>query len=194
MLNEGKFFMLKYGLIAVALVAQPALAQETNTMSGLRIEARVGYETPTVSDGAVYKLGNSASIGGEIGYDFPASEKVTVGAFVNYDYASAETCDGLGACLGSNGNFVAGGRLGLNVGEKAQVYAKVGYDQFSLKATIPGFTGTEKLNGVHGALGADFNVSQQLYLGFELDYADLGEFAGINFQRRHVAAKAGFRF
>jgi outer membrane immunogenic protein len=188
--------MKKYALLALALLAQPALAQDGDSeykTSGLRIEARLGWETPTVSDGAVYKLGQSVSVGGEIGYDLPVSEKVTVGPYFTYDYANSETCDA-GACLGSDGNWNAGARLGINVGSKAQVYVKAGYNEMRLKASIPGFTGVETLNGPAGAIGADFNLSKSAYAGFELAYADLGEFADINFQRRFVAAKVGMRF
>ncbi|MFM5955260.1 MAG: outer membrane beta-barrel protein [Novosphingobium sp.] len=187
--------MKKYMLLALAFVAQPALAQDEGVkMSGLRVEARLGWETPTVSDGSVYKLGNSVSAGAEIGYDVKVSNTVTVGPYFTYDYASAETCDGAGNCLGSDGNWVAGARLGFNVGERAQIYVKGGYDQFRLKAAIPGATGTETLNGPGGAIGVDFAISKSAYAGFEANYADLGSFAGINFQRRHVAAKVGMRF
>lgn len=188
--------MKKYALLALALVAQPAFAQDGDSeykTSGLRIEARLGWETPTVSDGAVYKLGQSVSAGAELGYDMPVSEQVTFGPYVNYDYADTKTCDA-GTCLGTDGNWSAGARIGFNVGEKAQVYGKIGYDEMRLKATIPGFSGVETLSGVGGSLGVDFNLSKATYAGFELNYADLGEFAGINFQRRHVAAKIGMRF
>ena len=139
-------------------------------------------------------LNQSVSGGAEIGYDILVSQSVTVGPFANYDYSSAETCDGAGNCLGSDGNWVAGARLGFKVGSKAQVYIKGGYDEFRLKATIPGATGVQKLSGPSGSIGADFNISKSAYVGFELNYADLGEFAGINFQRRHVAATVGMRF
>lgn len=187
--------MKKYMLLALAFVAQPALAQDEGVkMSGLRVEARLGWETPTVSDGSVYKLGNSVSAGAEIGYDVKVSNTVTVGPYFTYDYASAETCDGAGNCLGSDGNWVAGARLGFNVGERAQIYVKGGYDQFRLKAAIPGTSDTVNLNGPGGAIGVDFAISNSAYAGFEANYADLGSFAGINFQRRHVAAKVGMRF
>lgn len=186
--------MIKYLAVLAAFVATPALAQgaQDAKQSGLRLELRVGYETPTVSDGAVAKLGNTATIGGEAGFDVPLG-KVTVGPFVNYDYGSAKTCE-LGVCLGSDGNIAAGGRLGYNVSPKGQVYAKLGYDSFRLKASIGGFSGVEKLTGVMGALGYDHTVGKNIYVGVELDYADLGRFEGINFQRRHVAVTGGLRF
>lgn len=187
--------MRKFCLLALAMIAQPALAQdgEEAKLDGVRVELRGGYETPTVSDGAVYKLGNSATIGGEVGFDIRAG-KVTIGPFVNYDYGNAETCDGAGNCLGSGGNFLAGARLGIDLGTKTQLYVKAGYDDFKLKAQIPGATGTEHLNGVGAAIGVAFNLSRNAYVGIEANYADLGEYAGINFQRRHVAATIGARF
>jgi outer membrane immunogenic protein len=69
---------------AIALaVAAPAAAQtdsDTNSYDGFRAEARLGYETPTVSeDEDIYKLGSAVSYGGEIGLDIAVSPTVTVG-------------------------------------------------------------------------------------------------------------------
>lgn len=183
--------MMKYAAVVAILAAQPAFAQEA-VLSGARVELRVGYETPTVSKGSVYKLGNSASIGGEAGYDIPVGA-VTVGPFVNYDYSSAKSCSA-GLCLGSDGNLAAGGRVGYNVGSKGQIYGKLGYDRFRLKASVGSSSGVENLEGVMGAIGFDYNLSSHAYAGFEIDYADLGSFMGLNFQRRHVAATVGYRF
>jgi len=185
--------MKKFLLLAATLVAQPALA---NDFSGLRAEVRVGYETPTVSglgDGKVYKLGNSASIGGEFGYDVPVSEKVNLGPFINADYANAKDC-GAGLCLGSGGNLLVGGRVGLAVADAAEVYFKLGYDQFKLKASALGAEGSKSLGGVGGELGLNYKIGRKFYVGASLNYADLGEFAGLNFQRRHVSLHIGSRF
>lgn len=182
----------KLGLLAAALLAQPALAEDYK-LSGARVEARIGWETPTVSDDDVYKLGQSVSFGGEVGYDLPVSTKVTVGPFVNYDYARSKDCyDGL--CLGSAGNLAAGGRVGVNLGERSQLYVKAGYDSMKLKASMDGLSDSKSLDGVMGAIGFDYSLSTSAYVGVEANYADLGSFAGINFQRRHVAATLGMRF
>lgn len=192
-LQQGEFMrFIKYGLISAALLAQPALADEAR-LSGLRVEARVGLETPTVSDDDVYKLGQSVSIGGEIGYDIPVSAKVTVGPFVNYDYARSKDCAS-GYCLGSDGNLAAGGRIGINLGSALQLYGKLGYDRMKLKATYEGDSGTETLDGVMGGIGLDYNLSSKAYVGVEINYADLGSFEGINFQRRHAVLTGGIRF
>jgi outer membrane immunogenic protein len=187
--------MKKIVVLAAMLAAQPALAQET-PFSGLRAEVRVGYETPTVSglgDGHVYKLGNSASIGAEVGYDVPVGGKVAVGPFVNYDYAEAKDCID-GVCLGSNGNLLVGGRAGVALSPKVEAFFKLGYDRFRLKASIDGATGHKNLDGVGGELGINVLISQRAYAGFSIDYADLGSFQGLNFQRRHVAVSVGTRF
>lgn len=187
--------MKKIVLLAAMVAAQPAFAQDAK-FSGLRAEVRVGYETPTVSglgDGEVYKIGNSASIGGELGYDVPLGNSVTAGPFINYDYADAKDCVD-GVCLGSNGNLLTGARVGVAVTPKVEAFFKLGYDRFRLKASIGSRTGHENLDGIGGELGVNFVVSQRIYAGFSLNYADLGSYEGINFQRRHVAVQVGTRF
>ncbi len=57
-----------------------------------------------------------------------------------------------------------------------------------------GIDGSKTLSGVQGAVGFDVNVTRRVYLGAEINYADLGSFAGAHFQRRHAAVTAGARF
>lgn len=192
--------MKKIILLAAIVAAQPAIVQtafaQDAKFSGLRAELRVGYETPTVSglgDGEVYKFGNSASIGAELGYDIPVSRKVSVGPFINYDYARAKDCEG-SYCVGSDGNILAGGRVGVALGDKVEGYFKLGYDRFRVKETLGSLEATTNLDGVGGELGANYQFSQRLYAGFSLNYADLGSRGGANFQRRHVSVQVGTRF
>jgi outer membrane immunogenic protein len=183
-----------------ACVPGVAMAQEEaptgNPFAGARVEARIGYETPTVSgDGEVYKIESNVSYGGEIGYDAALSEKVTLGAYANYEFSNVELCDG-GTCLGEKGNLGVGGRIGFVLSPKAALYGKVGYASFALKASIGGVSDTDNLGGVQGAIGAEFAVAKHVYLNVEASYADYGELydTGVNLQRRHVAAGVGFRF
>jgi hypothetical protein len=44
------------------------------------------------------------------------------------------------------------------------------------------------------AIGVNVNLSANVCGLAEINYADYGRFAGINLQRRHVAAGIGFRF
>jgi outer membrane immunogenic protein len=72
--------MKKYLTIALAIACVPgvAAAQDMDEsqaapaadFGGVRVEARIGYETPTVSeDNDVYKIGSAVSYGGELGFD-----------------------------------------------------------------------------------------------------------------------------
>jgi outer membrane immunogenic protein len=186
--------MNKYLLLAAVFIAQPALAQQddevTYTRNGTRIEVRAGYETPTASAGTIYKIGNSASIGGEIGYDFAVGHDVTLGTFANYEYAHTSDCYA-GLCIGAKGNVQAGLRAGLNIGKRAQLYAKGGYDSFTLYASSDGYEAAMALHGPMGAIGVDYNITKRAYIGFEVNYADLGKLDGIDIARRHVAVTVG---
>lgn len=181
------------GIALAAIFGCAGVAHAGTSPISVRGEVRVGYETPTVSQGSVYKLGNSASIGAEGGVDVAVSRSTRLGAFVNYDYANAQTCSG-GICLGSDGNIAYGGRIAFALSPKVDIYAKAGGDSFRLKATEYGYSGSQTLSGPMGALGLTVATSTHTYVGVELDYADLGRFAGVNFQRRHAALSGGVRF
>lgn len=186
-----KLMSCSLALLAGLMAAAPAMAKEGPV--SVYAEARLGYETPTISDGSVYKLGNSASVGLEVGGGINLSRSTNLGAFVNYDYAKSQTCE-YGYCLGSDGNLAYGAKLQFRVGERLRLYGKLGGDNFSLRASIPGATATKQLNGVMGAIGMNYDLSRHVYLGAEVNYADLGQFAGSNFQRRHAALTAGIRY
>lgn len=190
--------------VAAAFVCLPGVAAAQdyagdagpdNAFAGPRIEARIGWETPTVSDGtgAVYKVGQAVSYGGEAGFDLAAGKKVTIGAYVNYDVSNVDVCDGTD-CLGEKGNLSAGARIGFAASPTVLIYIKGGYNSITMKAKSGGFSGEETKGGVGGALGVEFVVRKHVYAFVEGNYADYGDFYGINLQRRHVAAGLGVRF
>jgi outer membrane immunogenic protein len=184
--------MIKYVVsAAVALaVSTPAFAAD---FTGPRVEARIGWETPTVSgDGDVYKLGSAVSYGGEIGYDLKAGRNVTVGAYGSLEKSSVKDC-AEGYCLGVDYNWQAGARVGLGFG-RALGYVKLGYSNLKLNASVDEFSGNETKGGVGGGIGVDVTAGKRLYWGVEANYSDFGKIEGINFQRRQVAAKVGVRF
>lgn len=184
---------------ALACVPGIAAAQDSepqNDFAGLRVEARLGYETPTVSgDGDVYKIGSAVSYGAELGYDLALSDKVTFGPYVNYEFSGVELCDG-GTCIEEEGNLSVGGRVSVAMSPTVALYGKAGYASIKLKAVSGGLSGTDSKGGVYGALGAEFAVTKNVYVNVEAAYADYGDFYGTGFylQRRHVAAGVGFRF
>lgn len=189
--------MKKYVALAVLMACAPSVAfaqdkPEPKT-NGVRVEARIGYETPTVSGGGqVYKIGSAVSYGGEIGFDLKAGKNVTVGPYATYEFSSVSLCD-VGGCLKEDGNLGAGGRVGFVAGRGTVVYLKAGYARISFKGT-GNITGTESKDGVQGAIGVDVNVGKNVYVMTEIDYADFGKLSGVNLQRRHVAAGVGVRF
>lgn len=190
--------MKKFVALAALAACVPgaALAQDKSAdakLDGVRIEARLGYETPTVSDDSgVYKIGSAVSYGGEVGFDLRA-KKVTFGPYALYEASSVSLCDG-SDCLKENGNLGVGGRIGFIVSPKVVIYAKAGYAHISFKASSGGASANANKDGVQGALGVDVNVTKNVYLMGEFNYADYGSFYGINLQRRHVAAGVGVRF
>jgi outer membrane immunogenic protein len=183
--------MLLAAIAALLVVPGVAAAQD---ISGPRVEARIGWETPTVSgDGDVYKIGQAVSYGAEAGYDVALSEKVALGGYVNYEASGVNLCDS-GYCIGENGNLGAGARLTFGLGGRAAIYVKGGYARISMKASSGGVSDSESKSGVQGGLGFEFGVASHVYAFVEGSYADYGSLYGINLQRRHVAGGVGFRF
>lgn len=184
---------------AIALAAAtPAVAQtgtDTNSYDGFRAEARLGYETPTVSgDGDVYKLGSAVSYGGEIGFDIAAGPTVTVGPYVSYEQSSVELEDeSTTESIEVGRNYQVGGRLGFGLGGMLG-YAKLGYSNIKLSLEGAGALDySDTKGGFGGGVGIEANIGQKGYWGFEANYSDFGKFEGINLQRRQVAAKVGIR-
>lgn len=183
--------------VAAVFACAPGVAFAQD-FDGARIEARIGYETPTISgddlgDEDVYKIGSAVSYGGEVGFDLRAGDRVVVGPYANYEFSSVEACDGAD-CLKVDGNFSVGGRIGYAVSPTVQIFGKVGYANITLSADTAFGDDSDSKGGVQGALGAALNIGRNAYGMVELSYADYGELYGINLQRRHVAAGVGFRF
>ena len=182
---------------AIACVPGVAAAQDTDTaphFNGVRAEARLGWETPTVSEsGNVFKIDSAVSYGGEVGFDVKLGRKVVAGPYAVYEFSSVKLCDGPD-CIREDGNLGVGGRIGVAVGPRALIYGKLGYARIRFTASSGGATGSESAEGVQGAIGLNVNLSRHVYGLAEINYADYGRFAGVKLQRRHVAAGIGVRF
>ncbi len=180
---------------ALAFVPGVAMAQDSDAkLNGFRAEARLGYETPTISGGgAVYKIGSAVSYGGEIGYDLKIGKTVQVGPYAAYEFSSVSLCNG-GQCLNEQGNLGVGARLGFAVSPKVVLYGKLGYARITAKYNAAAGGGSDNSDGVQGAIGVDYNLSKNAYVMAEIDYADYGKYYAVNLQRRHVAVGVGFRF
>jgi len=181
----------------LACVPGIAAAQDTGPaphFNGIRAEARLGWETPTISDSSgVYKIDSAVSYGGEVGFDAKLGRNVVAGPYAVYEFSSVKLCDTAG-CLTEDGNLGVGGRIGVAVSPTVLVYGKVGYARIRFTASSGGVTGSDSADGVQGAIGVNFNLGRNAYAMAEVNYADYGKFAGVNLQRRHVAAGVGLRF
>ncbi|TMJ13029.1 MAG: porin family protein [Alphaproteobacteria bacterium] len=185
--------MKKYLMIGAALAALSGAAQAQD-FDGGRVEARLGWETPTVSgDGDVYKLGSAVSYGGEVGYDLKAGTSVVVGPYATYEFSSVDLCDGTD-CLSVDGNLGVGGRIGFIAGSNALIYGKVGYARITISADDGVSQGSTSKSGIQGALGLEMNFGKSLYGKIEGNYGDYGKLFGINLQRRQLAVGLGVRF
>ena len=193
---------MKKVLVAVAaLVCVPgvAAAQESapsraSNFDGVRAEARIGWETPTVSDsGNVYKIESDVSFGGEVGFDFALGNNVVVGPYAVYEFSNVNICDGPD-CLEEDGNLAGGLRVGVAAGNNMLIYGKVGYARIDFTAISGAISVSEGQEGVQGAIGLNINFGKNFYGMVEANYADYGDFFGISLQRRHVAAGVGVRF
>lgn len=190
--------MKKYLALAAALACVPGVAaaqDQDGKFDGVRIEGRIGYETPTVSgDGQVFKIGSAASYGGELGFDLKAGNKIVVGPYATYEFSSVKLCDG-SDCIKEDGNLGAGARLGFAVSPTVLIYGKVGYARIKFSADTTVGSGSESRDGVQGAIGANLNLGKNLYASLEFNYGDYGDIAdGVGLQRRQVAGGIGVRF
>jgi len=185
-----------YALAAVlAFVPGAAMAQDADAkLDGVRAEARIGYETPTVSDSSgIYKIGSAVSYGGEIGFDLKVGSKVQVGPYAAYEFSSVKLCD-TGACIKEDGNLAVGGRIGVAVSPKVVIYGKVGYTHITFSANAAFGGGSASKDGVQGAIGVDYNINRNVYLMIEANYGDYGSLGSVNLARRQLAGGVGFRF
>ena len=185
--------MKKLLLAGAACACLPGVASAQD-LAGFRAEARIGWETPTVSgDGEVYKIGSAVSVGGEVGFDFAAGDKVVLGPYATYEISNVELCDGTD-CLEIDDNLGLGGRIGYAVTPGSMLYAKLGYARMKISATSGGVSGSESQGGIQGALGWEANFGKSFYGKIEANYGDYGGFYGINLQRRQLVAGLGVRF
>lgn len=195
-----KLLIISTALIATLPVA--ANAQNADGVVGPRIEARIGYETPTVSgdatggDDDVYKLGSAVSYGGEVGYDLKVGKNVTFGPYVNYELSSVKNCED-GYCVKVKNTFSAGARIGYAPSPNGVVYAKIGYANMRVEANDGVDSETQGHGGIQGAIGYEGNFSKKAYWKIEGVYSDNGELFDIpelNVQRRQLVAGVGMRF
>ncbi|WP_083925594.1 outer membrane protein [Sphingomonas sp. Mn802worker] len=210
--------------IAVALTAMPAMAQyeltEAPTHTGPRIEAKIGWDRPTldgllIDDGVTYRDQNGKSglaYGGEVGYDVQLNS-VVVGAYAGVDGSTAKDCAevfGLDrACVKAGRNITVGGRIGINLDGTFMLYAKggysngrIGYEYRDFEGFLPDESYGDNLDGYHVGGGLEFTLGRRVYNRVDYtytDYSDLalgeeGSTAKLKTARHQVTYGLGYRF
>ncbi len=225
--------MRKFVLLSIVALAPaaPALAQSayeggtTNraaeTVSGFRIEPRIGYDrvitelnVETATDNASVRAGKSGvTYGGELGYDAVVNGGTVVGVYGGIDGSNVNQCfaDGQGGdtCLKPGRSLTAGVRGGLLLNPTTLLYVKGGYSngQIRLGYSDPSFPEdnfrvSDNLSGFHVGAGVQAGFGQNFYGKLEYAYTDYngyevvdgGDKASLDFSRHQVVAGLGVRF
>ncbi len=182
---------------AFLALATPAAAA---VKSGGRIEAVAGWDHASVdlgdfgidgdlnSDGIVFGLG--------AGYDFAASESVSLGVDIEGTLSTADIdiVDGTDSAEISIGrDLYAGGRATFAVSPTANVYLKAGYTNARVKATVSGPTtqlvDSANADGVRAGVGVQFDLGTSAYIGGEYRYSNYE----AGFERHQAVLTLGFR-
>ena len=175
---------MKPMLIAVALVgaAAPASAAE---FVGPRLELHAGWDRAGIDgeteDGVVY--------GGGLGYDVALSAGTTLGLEANADFATTDVAVG-GGELQAKRDLEAGVRLGFRLGDRALLYAKVGYTNARVAAEAFGVSLSDDLDGLRVAAGAEYAYSDSGFAKVEYRYSDYES----GFERSQLLLAIGARF
>src|SRR4030095_13046076 len=107
-----------------AVLATPAVAQDTAAPAGPRVEALLGYDI--VSFGGEDEGG--ALFGFGAGYDFAVGNGVALGLDVEASDSTTDVAD-----LKAGRDLYAGGRVSFAVSPSANLYLKAGYTNPRIK-------------------------------------------------------------
>ena len=148
--------MRKFILAALlaGTVATPAVAQDTGSFTGFRVEGLVGYdslrsgnddddEVDTNDDNGDESL-EGVNFGVGVGYDFDLGGIVAgvEGEFTEStgEQEASETIDGINFTSGIEvgRDLYVGGRIGFRAAPSTLVYAKAGYTNTSIETNIEG--------------------------------------------------------
>ncbi len=191
-----KNIVASVALAGAAFIAAPAAAQTAGTTgapSGGRVEAVVGYDRVRVDlsdlgtndtfkdEGALYGVG--------AGYDFALGNGSSLGVDVEATDSTARESAG-GASVKAGRDLYAGGRVSIGIAPNSNVYLKGGYTNARFKASAPGVSDSENLDGYRLGAGAQFGLGGKAYVGGEYRYSSYEN----DVSRHQIAATVGTRF
>jgi len=204
-------------------IAAPAMAQDSDPFTGFRLEGLVGYDSSRPgSDDDIDNADDldqsidNVNYGIGVGYDMNMGG-VVLGVEGEYMESEAKTdYDTFGftefgvANIEAGRDLYAGVRVGVPVGSRALVYAKGGYTnaRYNVLAT-DNTTDTHtkiELDGWRIGAGAEFAVSDNLFLKAEYRYSNYGrgeveapsgaesDRFDVDVDRHQIVAGIGMRF
>lgn len=192
-------------ILFAATLATPALAQDpapppSPQLGGFRVEGVIGYDATEINGdddgGLVYGLG--------AGYDFQVGRRVVLGIEAEASESTNDGCElniaqpGDSICLSSGRDLYVGGRVGVMLGSRFQLYARAGYTNARLRVTyddgVAGSAGdfsfNNDLDGARVGAGGQFRIGRHAYLGAEYRYSN---YEGGS-DRGQILSTLGFRF
>ncbi len=197
--------------------------EDGRKFGGLRIEAQLGIENAQLSETDysgypaieyVDDLFTGAAYGGEVGFDIPVSDSMTVGPYVSYQLSNSETCEGpyadggfnIAYCITSKSNLSVGARIAGGRGD-GELYLTLGYDVYDLDLTgtitpvgapqnAQAFASTDARKGGSIGFGYNHNLNRNFYLGGGLHISGYGDFedSGAALIRGQARLNLGARF
>jgi outer membrane immunogenic protein len=202
--------LLATALAATTVLATPAFAQDSDpSFTGPRAEVVAGWDR--IDDGANSgtKASDGVVYGGAVGYDFQAGGAVLgvegeITGSTNKDTATSVIVTNDSLRLKAGRDLYVGGRVGFLAGPRTLIYAKGGYTNAKLNTRyINGANTTnvsENADGWRAGAGAEFMLSNNVYLKAEYRYSNYsringpGASADIDLDRHQVVGGLGIRF
>lgn len=205
------------------VIATPAMAQygpDAPTNSGPRIEAKIGWDRPSLDllmadTGVTYRgsAGKSGlAYGGEVGYDHQVNSLV-FGLYAGVDGSTIKECGELyGAdrfCGEIGRNINVGARAGVMLDNTFMLYGKVGYsngrvqyDYTDYENILQDESGGVNRDGFHVGGGLQFNLGSGIYNRIDYTYTNyknyeerrLGSTFNLDVERHQVTYGLGYHF
>ena len=164
--------------VASAVLATPAVAQDTATPAGPRVEALLGYDV--VSFGGSDEGGVLFGLGA--GYDFAVGSGVALGLDIEASDSTTDVGD-----LKAGRDLYAGARATFAVSPSANLYVKAGYTNARIKLED---CCSENGDGFRVGVGGQIGIGGKAYVGGEYRYSNYES----DFSRHQFAAIIGTRF
>ncbi len=207
---------------SVAMLATPALAQDSSPFTGPRVEVLMGYDISKASEGSLDIDGDydrsidGLTYGAGVGYDHAIGGVVVgvegqiFGGEAKNTYDVSGVSDFSTARLSNGRDLYAGARVGALVTPSTLAYVKGGYTnaQYNISAFTAESAATDArvdLDGWRVGAGMEQAITNNLFVKGEYTYSDYGrgelqlgdvesDRFDVSTHRHQVVVGAGLRF